>query len=310
MKDYVVHLTPLRGLIASVRIAKFIGDQLSLDVLSTLPEVKTAALEGPAHVGRVIVVNGPPAFCKFREELAHLLSVCKSLVWVQNDFTIYPPSQTNRVARKRGWVDAKGHVRPPTVWSTIPDKADTYLNWNALTMHNAAYPWGRHRQGLLYYGAFRQGRTDRFYHYLPRGLWTTISAPVAATKRFQKLFGPTNGINFIEPLDDVVAELAKYEATIMLQDKRSDDRYMSLPNRFYEALSAGVAMYISAEFLPTLAKAGYKVEKEWIITHNAGLLEKPHKKIAEKQHAAWMTRAVREKVNLKKALKKAYKELP
>lgn len=305
-QDYVVHLTPINNtMIASARIAQFISKTLRIPLITDAEACKAACLNADV----VFVVNGPPAFCRFRNELAALFAVAKTVVWCQNDYTIYPPSQTNKVSRLRGWVDDKGHIRLPYVLGTIPDRATNYINWNALTM-GEPLDWGRGRKGIVYYGAFRQNRKAQFKKYfsVPD---ITISAPVAATKRFKELLSDRR-VSYVPPFADLIKDLSKFEATVLLQDERSNKRFMSLPNRFYECLQAGVAQYVSREMVSSLNKAGYKVDEKWTVVDGGELYlltSDGHRKIARAQRAEWANIALRERTSLSSILIGVYKHV-
>jgi hypothetical protein len=61
-------------------------------------------------------------------------------------------------------------------------------------------------------------------------------------------------------LQDVVTDLSHYAATLILEDPYSQRNYTSPPNRFYEALSAGTAMFFTQESVLQFAHAGYHVQ--------------------------------------------------
>ena len=267
--DIVVHLTKITPTttLASARIAKFLAKTLNLEIYDTAEKIVELA---PTIARVVYLVNGPPAFCSFREELAQVILHCKTVVFVQNDYTIYPPSQVNKVMRNRGWVNDKGHVTPPYRWGTIPKKGGDYINWNALTFKNLKQPAmhdGCRDKGLFYYGAYREGRNDsflRFFSDLRTQL--TISASVRAGRKFHVNFPHAHIIN---PVKDIIDKCGGYRYGLYMHDNYSTKNYCSPANRFYEMLSAGMLIFVDAEAEPTLAEAGFTVPREFIV--NTGM---------------------------------------
>jgi hypothetical protein len=314
VNNYVVHLTPLTGLIASVRIAQFISKMLKIPVISN-PIECDAALE-LGNIGTVIVVNGPPAFCRFREEVAHLVCQAENWVWAQNDYTIYPPSQVNKYARMKKMVGKNDSFRYKYLWTAIPGRMDdapegtiaSPINWNALTMQAPAL-WGRGRKGFVYYGAFRGNRATRFKQFLPPK--SVVSAPGRGAEHFSEI---DQTFVLRPPFDDVVQELRKFEATVLIHDARTDRKFEYPPNRFYEGLSAGVCMFVSPQMSERLNQAGYEVRSNWIVMDEAQIrkimkMKGVVKKIAEAQRKEWAANAIGERASLVGTLRKLYREI-
>lgn len=305
MRDYVVHLTPVKNsLIASAKIATLISKTLKIPLLDTGESV-VEAVKRYEPIGNLIVVNGPPAFCSFRDELAKAVLECRQWVWVQNDYMIYPPSQVNKSARKRGWVDDRGFIRPPVVWGTIPDKCTTYVNWNCLSARKVL-PWGARPQRLCYFGAWRPGRKSTLKKYLPKGV--VVSCPSRAAKHFEEL-----GVKSIEPpwTENLVGNLTRFSATLLVQDDRSNRRFMSLPNRFYETLAAGCAQLISEEMVESVQRAGYSVNPRWVVASRrdveVAIGRSLH--IARQQAEAWGDQALMERKKMIGSLHAMYHTL-
>lgn len=270
--DAVVHLTSVEAktTLASVRIAKVVAKWLDLPIIDSL-EASQHFVATHGFPEKILLVNGPPAFCSWREALADLVKECDTLVFLQNDYTIYPPSQVNKVMRSRGWVNEKGHVKAPHVWGTIPYKFDEcqsahYVNWNELTLGTKTH-WVDHTRrasGIVYFGAYRQGREECFQRYFnSRAPYPiTVSASAQAGKKFAEL---NHDISVHKPWDNVVEALSEYRATIYCQDEYSNKHYTSPANRWYEGLAAGVAQFIDYESVDTLVHAGVSVDDSWIV---------------------------------------------
>lgn len=197
-KTCVVHLTTVAGSMqASARLARFLADTLGVALvddeksmfsfLANTTEVKADRMSGGGYVREftLIFVNGPIAFCGYRDAMGmYLLSRTSRVYWVQQDYTItMPPNQAySRPTKAETPFRAEFHRIPHVhLWSTCQDvlqrrqqklvpgyELDEYVNWNALTYAPMPVDW--HQCGerefdmdsrLLYYGALRAGRTAR-----------------------------------------------------------------------------------------------------------------------------------------------------
>lgn len=306
--SYVVHLTPLKGMIASVKIAQFIAKTLKLPIISTKEECDAANNRGRAE--NVIVVNGPPAFCQFREEVASLVCCARRWIWVQNDYTIYPPSQINKLARTFKMVGPGESYRNYTLWTATKTRelirpGSMHINWNLITMY-PPHPWGRRKFNFIYYGAFREGRQERFKKYLPD--FCHVSAPGRAQDHFRNL---KNKKLFVFPASaDIIDTMLDYRATINIHDRRTDKHDEYPPNRFYEALSAGVAQFMNRSMADRLESAGYSVRDSYVIQGHKELTAMSLKKLnytAEKQNSDWANLALKHKRRLPYKVREAYK---
>lgn len=258
MKKLVVHLTNINNtMIASARIAKYLATLLKC-------ELKCAANGRVDKYDVIYLVNGPPAFCNWREELAAMVRKCGTLVFVQNDYTISPPSQVNKVLGERGWRDEKGHYKPPHIWTTVESKlrdeeADALVNWNCLTYTGLTPTIRRTSAGkFIYYGSFRNGREEYFKKYFSN--WNRkqalyISCPPRAVEKFTAITG--TAAHFVDKFLDLEDSLMDYQYTIYMEDVYSHKNYCHPANRFYECLSAGVIQFVDKNAAATLMRAGY-----------------------------------------------------
>jgi len=269
--DVVVHLTEVTPTttIASARIAKFVKHRLKVDMLVD-NDISAEIVADPKmvkDVGTVYLVNGPPAFCTFRDTLAEIVRRCDKLVWIQNDYTIYPPSQVNKVCRERGWVDRKGHIDPPVRWTTIPARmrklTDWYINWNALTYDPRRVRYDKKINKLFYYGAFREFRVGEFHQYFDMIQYRlVISGSGRAEKRFREHWPIAE---YVPPCDDIIAECTKYRYGLYIHDKSSVKTFCSMANRFYEMLSAKMCILVADNAVDTFEQAGYHVPSAFVV---------------------------------------------
>jgi len=306
VKAIITHPTKVDGnsTLASINIAKFLAETLGLDIKDRST--------GKAEKNDVILmVNGPPAFCNWREEMAEMVRKAKTFVFIQNDYTIAPPSQVGKVMRKKGWMDDRGVLRPPIVWGTVEHKLRTpesaYVNWNALPFERfKTFVQHRYREpGLFYYGAFREGRKADLEKYLASTSYEVTTSSSAQAKK--KFLGLDKKINALGPMRNLLQDLQHYRATVYMEDEYSHRYYCSPANRFYECLAAKVAQFIDEEAAPTLMRAGFDV-KDFIVAGPKDV-EKflpKSKLIAEIQYERF---AKDFRSQLKKRVKKLYKQL-
>ena len=314
----VVHLTEVKPstTIASARIAKFVKNVLNVDLfVDNLLDIKVF-LDEFKTFGRVYLVNGPPAFCQFREELAQMVRRCEDLVFIQNDYTIYPPSQVNKVMRERGWIGEKGEVDPPARWTTIPARLkkleDSYINWNALTFDPARRVPTNRLNKLFYYGAFRDGRVESFMRFFPEiQEKLVISGSGRAEKKFRSHFDKAG---YLDPQEDIIKACSAFAYGLYIEDKSSHRTYMSLANRFYEMLSAKMLIYVDDEAIPTFTQAGYMVPDEAVVTDGDELRramrrKKVNARLQRWQHKHWRPIALRQHTDLPYEIRRAQKHL-
>jgi hypothetical protein len=244
------------SVVASNRIAEFISATLGLPLF-----YDATILDHPTP-DVLIMVNGAFSFCQYRDDIAKVVKRTKRIIWVQNDYTIYTPTDSGTAEtpfRKafRTRVQDKGYA-PVDRWTTVADLATVtpdsrYINWNALTA--LPKPLKRNVMGhprldaLLYYGAYRVGRQSAFDRYFTKPVAPTIvSSP---SKKFADRYPK---LQMIAPIggDQFYPTLNAHALGLYLEDERSHRQFHSPANRFYEMLSAGLAMVFQEEAVPML----------------------------------------------------------
>lgn len=293
MKDVVIHLTKCsyKSTVASIRIARWLSDLLDLQLI-----------DSGGHVGDyriVFIVNSGSAFCDFLPEVAEIVSRCKRMVWVQNDYTIYPPTQVRKVMNERPDLIVERWSTVPTyperysklkIWTRLPLQTTEYINWNKLTYKDLPTRPVLER-GLFYYGAFRQDRAELFETYF--GMEAEYPIIISASKKAEKKFFDLNFvINFVGPMKNLQEDIQRYECTLYIEDGESNDIYCSLANRFYECLGARIPILFDSNSRPTMETAGYNLEIDEIVDDSddiGEILLFPDKLvgIASSQHKRW-----------------------
>lgn len=258
--DCVLHLIkcPETSTVASTRIARWLSKLLDIPLVDRENMVNSYR--------NVLFVNSGSAFCDFLSEVAEIIEQCKRMVWIQNDYTIYPPTQVRKVMNQRDdliverWSTIPklpNHYAKLKIWTRLPLQATEYINWNKLT-----YKLLKRKQpteeGLFYYGAYRQDREELFKTYF--GLPTLYDIIISASKKAEKKFEDLNLIiDFIGPMKNLVEDMQQFQATIYLEDFKSNSIYCSPANRFYECLSAGVPILFDKSCVNTMACDGFNV---------------------------------------------------
>lgn len=276
--DLVVHMTECKphSTVASARVARFISETLGLLLVDT-EERASALLKSNAGIERLIIVNGPMAFCSFLGPLSELVRKAQLVIWVQQDYTIMPPSSTSRAESPFRKVFADRKLRP-IFWTTcehnIRTSQDRYINWNSLTYAPLEIVPPDPDRFLLYYGAFREKRIPSFKRFFscPRPYPLRISTTITRSKKFCELIGL--GEVYVQPFPDVISGAKGYSASLYIEDERSHSEFHSPANRFYEMLSAGVPLLFDHLCLPMLSKAGIEVPDQWAVVGKDELSEK------------------------------------
>ena len=306
--NYVVHMTECKphSTIASVKVARFISDTLGIELVDTSEKAKSAEQK----IKHLIIVNGPMAFCDFLEPLSVMVWNAENVIWVQQDYTISPPSAHSKAQSPFRKVFADRMLRP-MFWTTcknnVKELGDKYINWNQLTYEPMSFRMMKDNH-VLYYGAFREKRIKSFERFfLEENLPLTISTTTLRRKKFEAL-----GVraNFVPPFENVIREACHFDAALYIEDEKSHKEFHSPANRFYEMLSAGVPIFFDIESVPMLKQAGIYVPEKWCVKNGADLYQKYMQEdlitMRQEQRVMWDKDYVSE---LKQRLLEIWKEL-
>jgi len=247
--------------VATSRIARFISKIIDAPIYATGKEI------APLAVDMLVLVNGTTTFCSFLPEVARAVANSRHIVYVQNDYLIPTPSKnsTGLTPYRAVWRErAKNGLPDMDILTTIKDNAwrtphSAYVNWNQLTyapLHLSTRT--KREKSLLYYGSFREPRKEAFDRYF---LNPTIPTTVASNARKFLEYG---NIFSVPAIDESVFldTLARYAMGLYIEDPRSHRQFHSPANRFYEMLSAGMALVFQEESVYNLREAGFDVS-EW-----------------------------------------------
>lgn len=304
------------SMVASTRIARFIGDTLNIPICWD----ESVSAE---QLDVLIIVGGAYAFAgnEILAALAVVIETTPRVVWAQNDYTVIPPKDESgavspfRVAfrnrRERG-------LAPVDYWTTVetmstPGRHVTdrtgkgwrcghgsfWINWNALTFDDSSLldmKCKTYEDMLLYYGSFRKDRERYFSRYfMSPTVKTMISSP---SKKFEEKYIACEH-------DDKISDtswgsafgfryyLSMFGLGLYVEDVKSHIEFHSPANRFYEMLSAGLPMVFQPECQSMLLKAGYDVGSSFLARSAQDIADMMQERddIARRQRDMWWEKA-------------------
>lgn len=317
-RNLVIHLSKIypTTTTASTKIAQLLSELLQCELMERSDEEKIKDYDN------VIIVNSPSAFCTFIEEIVEICQRSHRLIWVMQDYSIYPPTQlrrylydTNRQLELWSTLPELPFATNLLTYGNLPRTATKVFNWNALT-YTPIPPEPPTKEGLIYWGAYRafpsmpkkHDRKPLFDKYFRTKLYPiTISTSNTGARKFYEEYG--DDLNIVEPLSPLLIQcIQMWQGTIYIEDQFSSMIFCQPANRFYEALSAGIAMFVDSRASGTLRRAGFEVTPE------LGLVSSAHDikldaalEIAKAQKEAW-TKVDHREVLLAQ-LREAVKEL-
>lgn len=238
-------------------------------------------------------INVPKTMVQNVPASEQLVERAKKFIWIQNDYSINTPSpytkdssMMNRAFTKR--VQSNMHLEG---WSTCMDRVERfpgvyhYINWNALAYSSLPPGAGSVNccsDDILYFGSFRKDRIKSFdkYMYHPS---IVVSAPARAQAKFKERYPGVRTTDILQIPDG----LCGYTKTIYMEDEFSHKRYHSPANRFYEALSANLAILVDEAAVGTLRKTGFDVPKFCVVSRQTDLDKADFPLIQEFQTSYW-----------------------
>lgn len=236
----------------------------------------------------------------FRQQTLKVFPLAKKVIWCNNDWNV--PFHGYHLGRVR-------ETARLAALTIVPELAERFgvaetFNWNRLTFNPLAAqtPYKERVERIYYYGSYRVDRLRCFDKYFPAwGNRFTISAANGKdAKRFSDRY-PT--IEVLKRMENVFTALDRYTVTVMLEDRYSHAHPTAPPNRFYEALSAGTAIFFEPEAVENWAGYGYDIRK-FLIPENPVEMLDAAPRVARAQRK-WCRPYMRElDADFKKALAK------
>lgn len=242
MKAAVLHINTCNRKACSPtpRLADFIATTFGLPMVHN---ELTAIEHGAVKYDTVFVLHGLLHFANpvHREVSKHMIQQAKRVVWVQNDYAFKPD--------RRVWRD------DTELWTSMDDGRGCYINWNMLTWQNDM-AWPKPTiDGLMYYGAWREGREKYFRRYLPGA---NVSTYPRSAGKFEAI-----GAHVYKPFKKY-EQLQAFKATVYLEDEYSHNIYTSPAHRFYECLFLHIPMFFDESCVGTFQQSGFNICR-WVV---------------------------------------------
>lgn len=276
-KAAIFSLLPVKpnSTVASTRIGVWLRDTLGIPLYD-----KADIADQNAEV--LIIINGGTLFCKCLPAIAAAVRTAKTVVWVQNDYTLPPPlpvsdaqSPFRKAFAERGLV--------PHYWTTCLENSkkteySASVNWNVLGFDQNQELSMLEGDKWFYYGAYRVNRELSFSWVDDQVSSWDVSSTSAKFDDYERTrrMPPMNRDNFYDTL-------RSYGMGVYMQDGKSANKSHSPATRFYEMLSAGLPMAFTPDCVPTLAQ--YDIDVRPYILHES-LMDARHE-IAYTQHESW-----------------------
>lgn len=274
--NIVAHMTKCsaNSTVASARVARFLvhtlGDYTEISLVDDSASAEDAVMIN-GSIEHLFIVNGPMAFCDFLPALADLVRRARRVVWVQQDYTLFPPSPNSKAESPFRKVFADLALRP-IYWTTVRKNLltpyDQYVNWNQLTYDPQPLRDLPREPVLMYYGAYREKREPMFKKYLADAPYPVhVSTTTLRGKKFKAL---DDNIRIVPPFSDL-GSVPMGMATLYIEDPLSSREFHSPANRFYEMLSAGLPLFFDQSSLAMLAQAGIHPKASWVVNSKEDL---------------------------------------
>lgn len=268
--------------VSSLRICWYLQEHLEFDVVW---DAYHPAPELPTRIDELWFVCSSWAFLEdnFRKRTLEIFPLADKVVWCNNDKNV--PFHAYHLGRCR--ADARVFAL-----TTVRDIAERFempatFDWNRLTWSPLVVttPHKERLSRIAYYGSFRPDRLKTFDRYLPAwgNRFTMAAANGKDLKRFSARY-PTIEVTPRTP--DAFQFLDRYAVTPILEDRYAYTHHVSPPNRFYEALSAGTAMFFEPESVSQWGEYGYDVAPFVIPPDPNEMLERAGK-VARSQARRW-----------------------
>lgn len=271
-------------MVAGARIARWLYDNMSrrktdkyvlIDGGSVSQYMEKLFTEEEKYI--LYIINVPKTMIKDIPATEHLVQNANVVVWVQNDYSIWAPTQDTEGMSivTKAFTERVVNKLPTYVWSTCGHRVDKhpedyrYINWNALAYEPVkVFPMRRQKSSVLYYGSFREGRIKEFDKYFTSGDWV-ISAPKSAELKFMERYGfsPSKMLGVI----GIPEDLGLYQNTLYIEDDLSHRQFHSPANRFYEAIGANMTLWIDRAAVATIEQAGYSIPDSCIVDNAKSL---------------------------------------
>lgn len=221
-------------------------------------------------------------------ELAESISKVNRTVFFMDDYQAPPPTQLRKALTKSSNL-LLVNIETPITRKSLQHFEAVYLNLNKASFKKLPLKPPFHFGSFIYWGTCRPNREQFFYRYLKPKLYLTyISTSDRQHKKYSDLY-----INY-RPLEKIQLpnDLQKYGFTVSIQDKSQPKQ--PPPNRFYEAISAGLPIFFDYECIPQIETPN-NIEN-YIVSNAEQILEKDLQKTQTEQRELWGRRHYRKEL--------------
>jgi hypothetical protein len=301
------------GTLANTRTATFVSEELGL------PLICDGTIANDEY-DILFLVAGVFLYCKCLPEVGAAVRKAKRVVWIQNDYTIAPPLDEGiaespfRYAFR--WRKME-HLPPTDFWTTCERNihrtdGSAYLNWNSMAYQHMSderfqETWDKKEKAVFYFGADRVHRAAYFDRYFKSP--TVPMAISSFSKSMARYHDPEHGIACMQmfPRSQFYSLMEFYQMGLYLEDTISHREFTSPATRFYEMLSAGMAIIFQPEAAHQMKLAGYNVVPYTCHRDTMPELLERARDIASEQRATWASPSIND--TLKQALHTEYERM-
>jgi len=212
-------------------------------------------------------------------ELAESISKVSRTVFFMDDYTAPPPTQIRKAITKSSNL-LLVNIKDPITRKSLECFEPVYINLNKASFKKLRLKRPTYPGSFIYWGTCRPNRDHFFYRYFMPALYPTyVSTSDRQHKKYCGLY-----LDY-RPLEKILLpnDLQNYGFTVFFRDTTQPK--MSLANRFYEAISAGLPIFFDHECIPQV-EVPPRIE-DYIVSNAGELLEKDLQKTQADQRKLW-----------------------
>lgn len=262
--------------VATTRICKIVADTLKVPMISN----KTDAEMFADDYDIILLKTGVMLFCDFRERMLDMLEKAKKVIVLDNDYAFKIDSRVRKIIAGKTitWNSAE---------STSPNSL--YINWNRVGWLPVKHFKHTHK-GLFYYGSCRKDREEDFVKYMGSKKYPVLlSCDKRNMEQYSKII-PAKEVTFFARWSHP-KHLTAFDHAMYIEDETSHTLFTSPAQRFYEYVSAGLAVIIDSKCETTFEKAGLPKFKQFMVSNSDEVAEiikrDDGRKLAKKQMRTW-----------------------
>ena len=212
-------------------------------------------------------------------ELAESVSKVRRTVFMMDDYIAPPPTQMRKALTKNSNL-LLVNIKDPITRKSLEMFEPIYVNLNKASFKKLRLKRPLYPGSFIYWGTCRPNRDQFFYRYfIPTFYPTYVSTSDRQHKKYCDLYLDYRPLEKIQLPND----LQNYGFTVFMRDTTQPK--MSLANRFYEAISAGLPIFFDHECIPQV-EVPPRIE-DYIVSNAGELVEKDLQKTQIDQRKLW-----------------------